>query len=158
WRQRSSRIGIRTSCRPAARRWRVQPPLARRRLPRNGRPIRQTSLVGRRWRTALGRPASASGGRSGVRQRRAIEKGSTAATVAAMGAGKAMVGRWRPRLLGVAIGIAVYALFAVLDFVASPGRKDCEANALGPLVAYCAPGWIYLLLVVYGTPVMAIVV
>jgi hypothetical protein len=75
-----------------------------------------------------------------------------------MGEVEAGVGRWHARLFGVAIGVLVYALFWVLDFIASRDQKQCEVQALGPLAAYCGPGWVFLFLVVWGTPVMAVAV
>jgi hypothetical protein len=72
-----------------------------------------------------------------------------------VGAVEATVGRWRARLLGVAVAVSVYGLFAVMDFVLNPDPDDCDA--LTPLVVLCARGIVFLLLALYGTPVLAVV-
>lgn len=63
--------------------------------------------------------------------------------------------RWRARLLGVAVGVSVYGLFVVLDFVDNPDPDSCRA--LGALVAFCVRGVSFLVLTLYGTPVLAVV-
>ena len=72
-----------------------------------------------------------------------------------MGAVEATVGRWRARLLGVAIGVSVYGLFAVLEFVGNPDPDNCDA--LPAFDFLCARGFVFLFLAVYGTPVLAVV-
>ena len=62
--------------------------------------------------------------------------------------------RWRARLLGVAVGVSVYGLFAVWEFVGNPDPDDCDA--LTPFMVLGARGIVFLLLAVYGTPVLAV--
>jgi hypothetical protein len=73
-----------------------------------------------------------------------------------VGAVQATVGRWRARLLGVAVGVSVYGLFVVLDFVENPDPDNCDVLFVG-LMALCARGVVFLVLAVYGTPVLAVV-
>jgi hypothetical protein len=74
-----------------------------------------------------------------------------------MGPAQASVGRRRARLLGVAVGVSLYASLALLDFVGSLHEQECKAQALGPLAAMCARGFVFFVLAVYGTPVLVVV-
>jgi hypothetical protein len=51
--------------------------------------------------------------------------------------------------------VSIYGLFAVLDFVENPHPDNCRA--LGAVIAFCARGVVFLVLAVYGTPVLAVV-
>src|SRR5215813_13989620 len=50
--------------------------------------------------------------------------------------------RWRPRLLGVTVGVSVFASFWVLEFVANPDPSE--------------RGLLFVVLTVYGTPLIAV--
>ena len=51
--------------------------------------------------------------------------------------------------------MSIYGLFAVLDFVENPDPDNCDA--FGAMIALCSRGVVFLVLAVYGTPVLAVV-
>jgi hypothetical protein len=56
--------------------------------------------------------------------------------------------RWPTRLAGAAVGMSAYASFALLDLAEQP-EPGC--------LMMCGHGLVFLALVAYGTPVLAVV-
>ena len=51
--------------------------------------------------------------------------------------------------------VSIHGLFAVLDFAENPDPDN--RDAVGSFVAFCSRGVVFLVLALYGTPVLAVV-